>query len=662
MKNCHNCTACKPDKLFDTQGNFALVGNMNVGKSRIFARLKGQRAEKISLPGSSSSIRCAPLPGGGRLFDTPGICSIFANNEDELAARDIFLFPPNPDTPLNIVLVADAKHLKRSIAIALQFCQYHLPMVLVLNMVDEAHARGIEIDHNRLAEILGIEVVTTVAASGMGLDKLKNALNNCRIPQKEVVYPPDIERYLTEVEGLIGPHNISPRLIALLLLTDDPAVDLYLKDNFPPEIVEPLKALAESQKSSALALPELSLGNVFFREAERITEEVMSCNPPSKNSLVLKFGDWCTKVSTGIPIAIVVLSLMYLFVGDFGATFLVDTINNTIFQQYLIPWSEQLLGHIPYPFIRDMIIDPDFGILPTGVFLATGLVAPVIFCFYLAFGFLENSGYLVRVSLLLDRVFKLMGLNGRGVIPLVMGFSCVTMALLTTRILGSEKEKNIASFLLFLCMPCAPLIAVMLIILRQMPLSATIFVFTFIFIQLILAGYMANLILPGGRTPLMLEIPAMRVPKFMPLFKMALAKTYYFMKEALPIFIYASMAVFVFQRLGGLDTFEKFMGPFMGKVLGLPEQSIQVFIKTIIRRESGAAELQHLHQVYTNLQLVVNMLVMTFIAPCLNAIMVLFKERGARAATIILGAVTVYATFIGSVVNYGCKWLAISFS
>ena len=255
-----------------------------------------------------------------------------------------------------------------------------------------------------------------------------------------------------------------------------------------------------------------------------------------------------------------------------------------------------------------------------------------------------------------------MGLNGKGVIPLVMGFSCVPMAILTTRVLNTDKEKNIASFLLFLCMPCAPLIAVMLIILEKMPVSATITVFGIIFGQILIAGFLADKILPGVRTPLLLEIPAMRIPKPWQVIKMASVKTYFFMKEAVPVFIFASLLVFLFQRAGGLTFLEELCGPIIGKIMGLPEKSIQVFIKTMIRRESGAVELEHLSGIYSNLQLVVNLLVMTFVAPCLNAVIVLFKERGAQAASIIMITVVVYAFFVGSFVNYTCLFFGITFT
>ena len=146
-----------------------------------------------------------------------------------------------------------------------------------------------------------------------------------------------------------------------------------------------------------------------------------------------------------------------------------------------------------------MIVDPEFGLLPTGVFLALGLVLPVLLCFYIAFGFLEDSGYLPRFSLLLDKIFKKMGLNGKGVIPLVMGYSCITMAILTTRILDTKKERNIATMLLLLGTPCAPLLAVMLIVLDRMPFSATLTVFGIIFAQTFTAGWLLNKIAAGTR-------------------------------------------------------------------------------------------------------------------------------------------------------------------
>lgn len=596
------------------------------------------------------------------VYDTPGIYSIFSDNEDEMVSRDILLPHKSFNPVSSILLVADAKNMKRSIAIALQYAEYGLPMLMDINMIDEAAARGIEVDTEKLSEFLGIDICTSIAREGIGVRRILSRLKSPRIPRKLVNYPDWVNNYLNTVEKRCPNTDISHRVIGLLLLAGDRSIEKYLAKKYGKEQSTALKELAADYRQGSSDTFRAFLVNLYNKKAEQIAKEILAVEPPAKRPFLVTFGDWCTQLHTGVPIAIGVLAIIYLFIGSFGATYLVDLINGVVFGKYLIPWTTRLLEPMPSQFIKDMIIDPDFGILPTGVFLAIGLVMPVLFCFYLVFGILENSGYLPRLSILLDKVLRKMGLNGKGVIPLVMGFSCVTMAILTTRLLDTKKEKNIATFLLLLSMPCAPLIAVMMIILDKMPISATLTVFGLIFVQTFVAGIVANKILPGQGSPLIYEIPPMRIPKPMQVIKSAAHKTYFFIKEAIPVFIFASLFVFLFERVGGLEMVEHLLQPFINTTLGLPEKSVQVFIKTIIRREAGATELEHLQSSYTNLQLIVNLLVMTFLTPCINSILVLFKERGRKAATLIMGSVVTYTILMGSLVNYICLALGITFT
>jgi ferrous iron transport protein B len=534
--------------------------------------------------------------------------------------------------------------MKRSLAIALQYAEYGLPMLLDINMIDEAAARGIEIDYDKLADTFGIDTCTTIASEGIGVSKIPSRLKKLAVPNKLVTYPDWVENFLDITKKLFADSTVSTRVIGLLLLAGDKSIERYVKNNFGEDVLADIKSLAADYRKEDAETFRSYISNLYNKKAEQLVKEIQKFEPPAKNPYLVTLGDWCTQLHTGIPIAIGVLVLIYLFVGSFAATFVVDTIYGKIFEGILIPWTADLLKPIPFPFVKDMFVDPDFGILPTGVFLALGLVMPVLFCFYLVFGILESSGYLPRLSIL------------------VMGFSCVTMAILTTRLLDSKKERNIATFLLLLGMPCAPLIAVMLVILDKMPFSATLTVFGIIFVQTFIAGFIANKIIPGQGTPLIFEIPPMRFPKPVQVFKSAIRKTYFFMKEAVPVFVYAALFVFLFERIGGLEILENILRPLTNNLMGLPEKSVQVFIKTIIRRESGAAELEHLNNVYTNLQLVINLLVMTFLTPCINAIMVLFKERGKKTALIIVSTVLVYAILMGSMVNHICRTLGITFT
>ncbi len=645
------------------KAGFAIIGSMNVGKSTLFSRMCGGKTTSINVPGSTVSIHAGSIKGTDMdAFDTPGIFSIFSDNEDARASRDILL-PLTTDSHIQgIILVADAKNMKRSIAIALQYAEYGLPMLLDVNMIDEAPPRGIRIDLKKLGEILGVDVCKTIAREGMGVRRVMSRIADMKIPNKLIQYPDRIEQFLEIVGKFLKSSGISTRVIGLLLLAGDRGVEEYVKGKFGLGMLDQLKDLAEEYCREAPGSCTMLLTNLYHKKAGQIIDEVQKVTPPPQNPFLVKFGDWCTQLSTGIPIAVVMLYVMYLFVGSFGATFLVDTINSTIFEGFLIPLTTRLVAPIPSVFIRDMIVDPDFGILTTGVFLALGLVLPVLFCFYIAFGILEESGYLPRISILLDKLLQKMGLNGKSVIPLTMGFSCVTMAIITTRMLDTKREKNIATFLLLLGMPCAPLLAVMFIILGKMPLSASVAVFGLIFLQIFVAGVLLNKLLPGGRIPLVMEIPVMRLPRLTQVFNMAASKTYHFMKEAVPVFVLASLVVFLFERIGGLEVVERVSEPVIKGFMGLPEKSVQVFIKTIIRRESGATEIEHLSSIYDNVQLVVNLLVMTFLLPCINATIVLFKERGSKVAVAMMGTVMIYAVLIGSIVNHTCRFLGITFS
>ena len=643
--------------------NFVLVGNMNVGKTSVFSKITSGNVRTINIPGSTVAISSAAINGEkGRVYDTPGIASIFSNNEDERATREVILSEETGCDINGIVLVADAKNLKRSLAIALQYSEFGLPMLFNINMLDEAVSRGIEIDTEKLSDVLGIEVTGTIAPEGIGIREMLDKFGRLRRPSLRFPYPPALEAFLRDMEKIIGNDRIAARGVALLLLHGDRNAMLRIERRCGGEEVAKVQQRIDHYYEETPNHSRRLLTEFYNTRAAEILAEVQTAEPPSKSSALAAFGDMCTAFTTGIPIALVVLVAMYFFIGEFGATWLVDTLNSKIFEGMLFPLVTGFTDRLPSPFLRDMIMDPDFGILSTGVFLAMGLVLPVIFCFYISFGILEDSGYLPRISILLDNILQKIGLNGKGVIPLAMGFSCVTMALLTTRILNTEKEKNIASFLLYLCSPCAPLIAVMLIILDKMPASATIAVFLILTGQVLIAGYFANRILPGQRFPLFLEIPPMRIPLFRAVLRRAVAKTWFFMLEALPVFIAASFAVFLFERAGGLTLLEHTLGPVIGHIMGLPEKSVQVFIKTMIRRESGATELEHLRHLYTNLQLVVNLLVMTLVAPCMNALVVLFKERGMKVCLIINIAVLLYAIAAGSLINHLCLYFGITFS
>ena len=617
--------------------------------------------------GSASSMSSLGCPGQAalkprqtpaliHLYDTPGSQTLAANGEDEMIARDLLLTGEMD----SLLLVADAKNLRRSLALFLEASMFGLPMTLALNMMDEAEDMGIEVDEGALARELGVPVVGTVAVERQGLRKLSEVLPDAEVPKREIPMPEAVAEALAAAEALVPSSLPSPRGIALLLLSGDAAARERVKKADPSA----LKAVEEIYAGLAARfrrpIKEM-LQELIHAEAGRIVERVQVARGTGPSPLV-QVGRLSQRPVPGMLIAIVVMAVAYAWIGLFGAEFVVDNLSEHLFNGLLVPAASTLIAWIPSEFVRDALLDENFGILPTGVFLALGLVLPVLFCFYLFQAILEDSGYLPRLAVLLDRLFRKIGLNGQSLIPLLLGFSCVTMAVITTRILPTKRERIILTLLLILGIPCAPLLAVMLVILQPMAVTAHIALFGTLLVQILSAGALASRVLPGGDPDLILEIPPMRVPRPRIILRKTWRRSFHFIQEALPVFIIASFAVFVFDRLGGLRWIEAVAHPFIHGVLGLPDEFVQVFIKTSIRRENGATELMHVRDRFDNVQLVVAMLVMTFLMPCINATIVIFKERGVKASLAILGIVSTWAVVMGAAFNFICRAFGVTFT
>jgi ferrous iron transport protein B len=600
--------------------------------------------------------RPANLPTITHLYDTPGCGTLVADSEDEMVTRDLLL----SGLMDAVLLVADAKNLRRSLALALQVAEFGLPMVLDLNMLDEAESIGVEVDDEVLAELLDVAVVRTIAVEGIGVRRLAEAVAAPRVPHRRTRFPDVIEDGLTRLQALLTQPGPSPRGLGLLLLAGDRGAEAFVASRLGDETAEAVRAAVAEVRSQATRDLDIIISESLHDEAERIVARTVT-RRTSGEAWLVKLGSLAQQPFPGVLFALAVLVLAYYWVGAFGATFVADSISRYLFEGLLIPLCERLVAPIPSAFVRDALMDPDFGLLPTGLFLALGIVLPVLFCFYMFQAILEDSGYLPRLSVLFDRVFRWMGLNGQGLIPLVLGFSCVTMAVITTRMLPTRKERVVLTLLLILAVPCAPLIAVMFVVLDSLPWTASAVVFGIILSQTLLAGFAASRLLPGALPDLILEIPRMRIPRPRVVLGKTWRNTWQFMAEAVPVFLVASFVVFLFDRVGGLDVVERLSRPLTQDVLGLPGDAVQVFIKTAIRRESGATELNMLRDRFDGVQLVVTLVVMTFLVPCINSIIVIVKERGVKTSAAILATVVVWALAVGAATNWICRGLGVTF-
>ncbi|HTL03801.1 MAG TPA: ferrous iron transporter B [Vicinamibacterales bacterium] len=377
--------------------------------------------------------------------------------------------------------------------------------------------------------------------------------------------------------------------------------------------------------------------------------------------------EWLSRLTrepaTGIPLLGVVLYLFYLFVGVFGAQTLVRLLETYVFGRGINPASIWLANHlIPFAWGRDFLVG-EYGLVTMGVTYAIAIVLPVVTTFFLMFGFLEDSGYIPRLAIFSDRLFRTMGLNGKAVLPMVLGLGCDTMATMTTRILATPKERLIAILLLALGIPCSAQLATIMGILGGISFAALLTLFGVVLGQMILVGWLAARALKGERSEFILELPPIRWPRFGNLLTKTRARVWWYLGEAVPLFLIGTALLFVLDRIGALVLISRAGEPVVTRLLGLPASTAQIFVMGFLRRDYGAAGLFQLARAgqLTGAQSVVALTVMTLFVPCVANFLMIVKERGTRVGLSILGFITPVSVLTGAGLNYVLTAFGIRF-
>ncbi|MCE5312599.1 MAG: 50S ribosome-binding GTPase, partial [Nitrospiraceae bacterium] len=334
----------------------ALLGNPNVGKSVIFGLLTGKYVTVSNYPGTTVEITRSSITLDMTKFlliDTPGVNSLVPMSEDEKVTRDILLYE-KPDT---VIQVADAKNLKRTLFITLQLAEMGLPSVLALNMTDEASERGISIDTGMLKNLLGIDVISTIAPQRKGIKELRESMLNAKTAAVSLAYHPAIESAVAEITALLPQAHISSRSLALMILSRDDSLNDWLKEHLDEKHLKRLSAIADKCDAELKTSSALVINKARLELAAKISGEVVKkTDAPSWRPLVA-VGNLSMHPVYGIPIVLLVLYCIYQFVGVFGAGILVDFFENTIFGQYINPAAVKLVKTIvPWKLVQDMLV------------------------------------------------------------------------------------------------------------------------------------------------------------------------------------------------------------------------------------------------------------------------------------------------------------------
>ncbi|OIO39763.1 MAG: ferrous iron transport protein B [Candidatus Omnitrophica bacterium CG1_02_49_10] len=631
-----------------------LIGNPNVGKSVIFALLTGRYVVVSNYPGTTVEVTTGKanfMPQDSEVVDSPGVNSLIPQSEDERVARDILL----EEGPKRIVHVIDAKNLPKSLLLAVQIIETGLPVALCLNMYDEARQRDVSIDIERLSEILDTDCANTVATEKVGIQKLIKNIARSKASGFRINYGRDIEGAVEKISSILPVFPISKRAVCLMLLAGDTGMREHLKEKgLEGNKLNEIDTIVSGLKSRAAKPISFLINTIRRNSINRISDSVYRHTAGTFQSALEGIGRLSMSPVFGFPILLCVLYLVYQFVGVFGAGISVNFLEERIFGHYIVPWAEAAIGVIlPFDIARDLLIG-QYGLISMGLTYSVAIILPIVGTFFIAFGILEDSGYLPRLSIMLNRIFKKVGLNGRAVLPMVLGLGCDTMATLVTRTLDTNKERTIATLLLALGIPCSAQLGVIFGMLSGISVKGTFILFGVIISQMILVGYVASKILPGERSDFIIEIPPIRIPKISNVIIKTLMRIKWFLKEAVPLFMLGTFILFIADKTGILLIIEKAASPVVTGLLSLPSKASEAFIIGFLRRDFGAAGLYQLQRAgeLSGIQVVVSLVVITLFVPCIANFFVMIKERGLKTALAMVAFIFPFAVIVGAVLNF----------
>jgi len=608
-----------------------LVGNPNVGKSLIFHQLTGLGVEVSNYPGTTIDLQSGTTCFHKEMVDVidlPGIYSLDGDSEEEKIVRS-FVDSGKADV---IVAVLDAGRLERNLYLLLQVAEYGKPMLIVLNMMDEAEKSGIQVDTEKLSSILGLEVIPTVAIQGKNTGSIiPLGMSSARSPAVKVLYDHHIEAAVKSLKTVYNLEWID-------------AIQALLGHAKEPDVQEAAAALSEEiERMHRMTVAQIIAGNRHHC-AEHIADEVVQFRSPERGPDIDRL---LTTRIPGIPILVAILIgiLLTVFViGSWLEEAIVALINTFVLQPFLAAGFPPLAEQLGVSLI--LAIQAGFGI-----------AFPFIFTFYLFIALLEDSGYLTRAAFLADRTLHRFGMHGQGIIPLVLGFGCNVPAIMSIKLLRTKRERLIASFLVTL-VPCsARTVIIAGLVAAFIGLAAAMSVYLFVMVIILITGLVLSRVTPGEQYGMILEMSPLRRPTVKNVLLKSWMRIREFLLVAMPLLIVASIILGLFQYSGLMTAFEEFIAPFSEAVLGLPSYATTALIFGILRKEMALETLvilagtADLGSVLTMAEIYIFAVVSVLFVPCIATIAVLRKEIGTKMALVISAYTLAIGILVGAILN-----------
>jgi ferrous iron transport protein B len=653
MSGCGECKRCSPageSGIKNADYTIALAGNANVGKSVIFNQLTGVDQIIGNWPGKTVERAEGLLLHKGkriRVIDLPGIYSFSTYSMEELVSRD-FIALEHPDAVINVI---DASALERNLFFTIQLMELAPPLMIAVNQIDLAEKKGITIDTEKFSALLGVPVVQTVAIRGKGIPVLTDAITG--LMQDHPV--PPVLHYGKEIEERIGkiislldtvttPYPV--RWTAIKLLERDPSI-VRLVSTQDPGLAEKAGLLAGEIESIHGEPVCVVMSAERYQIADRIAAEVMIIRAPGegpqKKSMTDKLDAIALHPVLGYLAVIAVIGGLLLW------TFLIGAQISALMESFLSHFEQY------QPVVSGPLMDILWNGAFTGFVAGITLVVPYVLPFYLLLAVMEDSGYLTRISVMLDRGMHKLGLHGKAIIPLILGYGCNVPAIYSCRIMETPKQKTLAAFLVTL-VPCTARTVVILgLVAAFVNIWWALGLYAFDILLIIVVGRIAFKAVPGESVGLIMEMADYHVPSIRVVLKQTWTRTKELVWIVFPAYIIGSAIIQGFYAAGWLNPVNNFLSPVTVLWLGLPAIIGITLIFGIVRKELTILTLAVLFHttnfasIMSPVQLIVLALVSMLYIPCISVILVLASEFGWKKALAISASEIIMAIAIGGV-------------
>ncbi|UAL08290.1 MAG: ferrous iron transport protein B [Candidatus Methanogranum gryphiswaldense] len=619
----------------------ALIGQPNVGKSALFARMTGVGVISSNYSGTTVEFEEAHITRNGvtvNVHDLPGIYSLSKNSLDEDAAIKMLADPDNDA----IIIVADATNLESSIVLCFEVLELGLPSILALNKIDAAKNKY-DIDTVALSKSLGITVIPVSARTSEGVDALVDAVcaGKASAPNFRVNYSKNIEVAASSLAEVIpeGKYRSFGVAIKLIEGTKD------FIDMVPEEVNDNAEKFRRMLNKFNNESPEQTIGRERYALADIMVKGVMRRTQRTQTTKE-KFSDMTITPLTGIPIMLAVLGMIFLtivYVGSF-----LDSIISSFYDWCIGNWLTSFASGLD-PFWKAVVEGINGSV---GAILS--LVIPYIMVFYIILGILEDSGYLTRVVVLLDTTMHRFGLHGGAAIPVMVGIGCNVPAILATRTIQSRRERLIITSIIVMAVPCSAQMAIIMGITGKyagIPYALAILVMLVALGCLI--GLILNKYLTKEPSSLAMELPDLVMPQA----RNVLFKTWERIKDffviAFPLLVIGSIIVEILLTYDLLNWIIDPLSFITVGMLGLPAVCVIAFIVGILRKEMAVGMLVMLGLLTTMTpeQFVVFGVVMATYVPCIATLTVMWRELGWKDTFVVSIISCFVAILLGTMVN-----------